>query len=259
MIWVSYLIASLNAPVYISVPVKDAAIVDQTLDRLDVYAAEIARSGDQQDWFGIELDFYRAPLGDTDQQIRCYTIGFGPVKWRLFYGRVGDGLYVASKRVILEDLHAMKAAAAAEPSDVGPSAHAMVRIRPENWNEVLPMFHLGWAESSREACLNNLGPLSSAAKAIASMGDTDADAFVRQADAAHAVHFFCPDGGRYELSPDGRQVVCSKHGTALSPRQGVAPAKESPMGKLLEEFGGVTMALTFLEDGLHAVVTVERE
>ena len=31
------------------------------------------------------------------------------------------------------------------------------------------------------------------------------------------------------------------------------------MGKLLEEFGGVTMALTFLEDGLHAVVTVERE
>jgi hypothetical protein len=262
MLWVSYLIASLNAPVYVSMPVQDADLVDRTLDRLDVYAAEVARSGDRDGWFELKLDFYRVPLGNTDEQVRCFTIGFGPVKWRMFYGRVGKGLYVASKRSILEDLHAMEAAAAGqkpEEHDQGPAAHGMVRIRPENWNEVLPTFHLGWAESSREACLNNLGPLSSVAKAVASTDGADAEAVVRRADAAHAVHFFCPDGGRYELSPDGRQVVCSKHGTALLPRQGVAPAAESPMGKLLDEFGGVTMALTFLEDGLHAVVTVERE
>jgi hypothetical protein len=169
---------------------------------------------------------------------------------------------VASKRVILEDLYAMQTAAddqKAQQSDQGPAAHAMVRIRPENWNEVLPTFHLGWAESSREACLNNLGPLSSVAKAVVSTGGADAEAVADGADAVHAVHFFCPDGGKYELSPDGRHVICSKHGTALSPRQGVAPAAESPMGKLLDEFGGVTAALTFLEDGLHAVVTVERK
>lgn len=257
MIWVSYLIASLNAPVYIALPVNDADLVDRVLERGDVYLAEIARAGDRRGWFNLELDSYRVPLGDTDQQVRCFTIGFGPVKWRMFYGRVGDGLYVASKRFILEDLHAMESEP--ERADQGPAAHAMVRIRPENWNEVLPMFRLGWAESSREACLNNLGPLSSVAKAVASAGGADAESVVAQADAVHAVHFFCPDGGKYELSDDGRQVVCSKHGSALLPRQGIAPADDSPMGKLLEEFGGVTMALTFLEDGLHAVVTVERK
>lgn len=262
MLWISYLIASLNAPVYVSVPVQDAELVDRTLKRLDYYAAELARSGDRDGWFELKLDFYRVPLAGSEEQIRCYTIGVGPIKWRMFYGRVGKGLYVASKQFILEDLYAMEAAgvqAEDRPVDKGPAAHGMVRIRPENWNEVLPTFHLGWAESSREACLNNLGPLSSVAKAVASAGGGDAESVARQADAAHAVHFFCPDGGTYELSPDGRQMVCSKHGTAMSPRQGVAPAEESPMGKLLDEFGGVTMALTFLEDGLHAVVTVERK
>jgi hypothetical protein len=261
MFWISYLIASLNAPVYLSVPVQDAELVDRVLERLDLFAAEIARSGDEQGWFDLQLDFYKVPLGSTKQQVRCYTIAFGPVKWRLFYARVGDAFYVASKRFILEDLQAVADSAIdAQPGDVGPEAHAMIRIRPENWNEILPMFRLGWAEASREACLNNLGPLSAVAKAVASTdGKTSAKAVVARADAAHAVHFFCPDGGKYRLTPDGRHVTCSKHGTAISPRQGVAPADNSPMGKLLDEFGGVTMALTFLEDGLHAVVTVERE
>ena len=168
MFWVSYMIVSLNAPVYVSVPVTDAELVDRVLERADVYLAEIARADVERGWLGVELDFYRLPLGDTDQQVRCFNIAFGPIKWRMFYGRIGNGFYVASKRFILEDLRALQSKPADD--DQGPAAHAMVRIRPENWNEVLPMFHLGWAESSREACLNNLGPLSSVAKAAASTG-----------------------------------------------------------------------------------------
>ncbi|MHB8901207.1 MAG: hypothetical protein ACYC6Y_20855, partial [Thermoguttaceae bacterium] len=101
MLWISYLIASLNAPVYVSIPVQDAELVDRALDRLDVYAAEIARAGDRDAWFDLDLDFYRVPLAGTKQQIRCYTIAFGPVKWRMFYGRIGDAVYVASKQFIL--------------------------------------------------------------------------------------------------------------------------------------------------------------
>ncbi len=262
MLWVSYLIASLNAPVYISLPVRDADLVDRTLKRLDVYLAEIARAEDRGGWFGLEQDFYRVPLGDSDEQIRCFTIAFGPVKWRMFFARVGNMVCVASKKFILEDFQTLQSVDAehkAQKRDPGPAAHAMLRIRPQNWNEVLSTFQLGWAESSREACLNNLGPLSSVAKATASAGGADAATVLHQADAAHAVHFFCPDGGRYELSPDGRQVVCSQHGSAMSPRQGIAPAAASPMGRLLDQFGGLTMALTFLQDGLHAVVTVDRK
>jgi hypothetical protein len=61
------------------------------------------------------------------------------------------------------------------------------------------------------------------------------------------------------VSPDGRQVTCSVHGSAAAPRQFAAPAKNSPMGRLMQDFGGLTAELTFLEDGLHAVVTIQRK
>ena len=34
-------------------------------------------------------------------------------------------------------------------ADSGPTAHAMVRVRPQHWQAVLPDFRLGWAEGSR--------------------------------------------------------------------------------------------------------------
>ena len=33
----------------------------------------------------------------------------------------------------------------------------------------------------------------------------------------------------------------------------------APMGQVLKEFRGLVAELTFLEDGLHAVVTIERK
>ncbi len=65
--------------------------------------------------------------------------------------------------------------------------------------------------------------------------------------------------GNIGLALGGREIVCTAHGSASMPRQGIAPSEKSPMGRLLKEFGGLTMGLTFLEDGLHAVVTVERK
>ena len=194
----------------------------------------------------------------ADGSVRCYSVAFGPVKWRMFFARIDDALYVASKRFILDDL---AAATKEDRADGGPAAHAMVRVRPEHWNEVLPAFRLGWAETSREACLNNLGPLSSVARALTAStgGKVGARRIHREADRLHAVHFFCPDRGRYARSPDGKQMVCSVHGSAAEPRQRPAPAPSSPMGRLMQEFSGLTAQLIFLEDGLHAVVTVDRK
>jgi len=254
---IGFLIASLNSPVYVAVSVKDAQIVDKFLDHLDLALAELARQPQRGGFLDLDFDFYRVPLGSGDERIRCYNVRFGPIKWRVFFARIGDGLYIASKRFILEDL----AAADEKKAESGPIAHAMVRIRPEHWDQVLPNFQLGWAESSRQSCLNNLGPLSSVARAVgaAAEGPVGAAEVCRRADMLHGVHFFCPDGGRYELSPDGKQIVCTAHGSAIHPRQMSAPAKGSPMGRLMQEFAGVTAALTFLEDGLHAVVTVDRK
>src|SRR5262249_23583761 len=132
------LIAALNAPVYISMPVQDAKVVDEFMVRLDEYLAVLAREKEMFDgFFRIDQDFYHLP-GGQGKNLRAYGFRFGPLKWRFFWGRIGNGLYVASKPFILEDLLALesgkeKPAAA----DRGPEAHGLVRLRPQNWNRVL--------------------------------------------------------------------------------------------------------------------------
>ena len=256
----SFLVASLNAPVYVALPVRDAELVDRTLERLDVYLAEIARSRDERGWLDLEMDFYRSPLSGDGPPVRCYSVGFGPVKWRVFFARVGGGLYLASKRFILEDLERLEPSrgegrASGRQAGEGPVAHAMIRIRPEHWKEILPAFRLGWAEASREACLNNLGPLSSAARlALSAEGGVKAEEILRRADAAHAVHFFCPDGGR--ISWRGGRIVCTAHVRRV-PRQASARRRTTrwQAARLVRRPDDGS---TFLEDGLHAVVTLER-
>jgi hypothetical protein len=254
---IGFLIASLNTPVYVAVPVKDRQVVDEFLEQLDQGLASLARRPSDSGWFPVDYDFYKMPLADRDPRVRCYAIRFGPIKWRMFFARIDDGLYIASKQSILDDLANTEPP---KPGQQGPTAHAMARVRPENWDRILPAFQLGWAEASREACLNNLGPLDAIARAAAAEGnDTKSAEVRRQAEAVHGVHFFCPDGGKYELSADGRQFVCSVHGTAARPQQPAAPGPRSPMGKIMKDFAGATAELIFLEDGLHAVMTIERK
>ena len=264
---ISFLIASLNSPVYLAIPVKDEKIVDKFLDDLDDTLTALARQREWGGWFGLDYDFYRIAKEERGDGTRCFGVRFGPVKWRLFFARIDKGLYIASKRAILDDLAKNNSpltsgqGPAVNAADPGPTAHGMVRVRPQHWKEVLPGFQLGWAEGSREACLNNLSSLSSVARALTASGQElprPADV-VREADRLYGAHAFCPDGGKYEVSPDGQQVQCSLHGTAMAPRQLAAPSAGSPMGQVLKEFGGLVAQLTFLEDGLHAVVTIERK
>jgi hypothetical protein len=260
---IAFLIASLNAPVYISLPVQDAKVVDDFLGRLDRLAAVHARRGENIGGFvRLQPDFYKLS-GARGQEVRSLGIQFGPVKWRLFWARIGNGLYIASKKFILDDLQEIHAKGASG-DDAGPPAHAMLRLRPENWDQVLADFRLGWAENNRLACLNNVGPLSSIARAVRAKnpgGHEEPVGLEIQplADRVHAVHFFCPDGGRYERTPDGKSVVCSIHGSARAPRQPAAPAAQSAPGQLQRHFKGMTVTLTFVEDGLHAVVTIDRK
>jgi hypothetical protein len=247
----SFLIASLNAPVYVSVPVQDAAIVDEFLDRLDEVLAAQARQTDRSGWFQVRPDFYRMQSPNVPAA-RCGSLSFGPVKFRIFWARIGSAVYVASKPFILEDL-----AAAAPAKAPGPSGHAMFRIRSRNWEQVLPDYRLGWAENNRRACLENLGPLSSVARSVP--GEEKSLEVCHCADHLHGLHFFCPEGGNYDRTADGKGMTCSIHGSARAPRQAAAPAHDQPLSKLLRGFAGLEATLTFLEDGLHAVVTIDRE
>lgn len=264
MLLIGVVVAMLQSPIYISVPVRDAKVVDDFLGRLDQQLAAVARASESNagGFFSFGQDFYR--LQQANIPIHAYAFQLGPIKWRVFWARIGNGLYIASKPFILEDIAALNSNAPERPDTNGERAgHAMVRMRAANWNRVISSYKLGWAENNRAACLHNLGPLSSLARAVvpAAARKPGADLPAEIGDLGGTIydtHFYCPDGGHYVFAPDG-SVACSVHGFALAPRQPDAPSAASDPGRLLASFSDVTLLLTFREEGLHAVVTIERK
>jgi hypothetical protein len=262
------LLGALNGPVYVSIPAEDREIVDGFLDRLDKWLVELASRQERGFFFSVDQDFYHLPEQDG-RQVRAYGFGFGPLKWRFFWSRIDDALYIASKREVLDDIAALAVqgdhgALAGSPRDPGSdAAHALVRIRPQNWDQVLDAYRLGWEENNREACLRNLGPLSGLSRAIAAGRQAGEPITVAELDQyagrVYDVHHFCPDDGHYEVGADGHSISCSVHGSASEPRQGEAPAASSELGELMRQFSDMRITLTFLEDGLHAVATLERK
>lgn len=256
------LVGALNGPVYVSIPVQNREIVDGFLNRLDDYLAELARRPRWGWFFSVNQDFYHLS-NESGQSDRAHSIECGPLKWRFFWNRIGDAVYIASKQEVLDDLAALESGGAGKTDPAADVAHALVRLRPQNWDRVLRTYQLGWEENHREACLNNLGPLSSLSRAISSSrapGDQIPDRELDQyAGRVYDAHHFCPDEGAYVVSPDGRTVACSTHGTALKPRQSEAPAEASGLGQQLRQFRDLNIKFTFLEDGLRAVVTLERQ
>jgi hypothetical protein len=295
-LWITALIASLNSPLYISMDVKDKQLVDAFLQQIDKQSAAMAQQPPTVGWFRTQTDFYKLTLdaseradGSTDSAagngeptVRAYSLSFGPLKWRFFSVRIDDGFYIATKKFIIDDLLAAhrqqtdaKLAGTAAPQNVDesrpnrwqPVAHAMVRVRPEHWDRVLPEYGLGWAENNRRAVLSHLSMLSSVARAVVAEDPdlvkqdraTAARDIVRQAETLYGIYFMPPDGGEYLLSSDGRSITHSLYGSPAEPRQLAAPDSRGDHARLLKDFAGATAELTFLEDGLHAVLTVERK
>ena len=130
----------------------------------------------------------------------------------------------------------------------------MIRMRPKHWARVLTDFQLGWAENNRRACLNNIGPLTGVAR---SLGSAQPDSLLSSAREIHGATLFCPEGGDYKWAADARAVKCSVHGTPAASRQPVAPSLDSDLGQMLARFKGLTATLTFMPEGLRAVVEIE--
>jgi hypothetical protein len=264
--WIGFLIASLNQPVYISTPLKDTTVTDNFLDELDKALGIIGRRPQRVGWFRLSPDFYRVER-EGKPTIRAQTIRLGPVKWRIFWARIGEGLYIASQQSVLEDIEVATALAAKNPSKTkGPKAHAMVRVRAENWKEVFSHFQLGWAENNREACLRNHDAIHGVSRALlrSHTGDkTDLLQIAKNANTSAERLFgyraFCPDGGHYHLTADGKLVRCTVHGTTYLSKQQLTPNTKAKLGKLSQELKQVTAELTFTKEGLHAVLTMDRK
>lgn len=261
-------LVSLNSPVYVSFPVADEKVVDDYLNWSDAALSYAARNERRSRWVSFEYDFYKYKL-PTGEPARAFGLRFDPARISFYWARIGRGVYVATKPFILEDiaaLHAQGQAAGTSFINDDLTGHGLARVRAGNWNEVLPGYNLAWAENEREACLNNLGPLAAAARALTAVtggaqapsGETLDRAAVELAGRLAGARFVCPEGGAYHVSPDGRQVSCSVHGTAADPRQPAAPSDGSAAGRTMRRLTDLTATLTFMDDGLHAVLVVKR-
>ena len=259
-LWIGMAIASLTAPVYIDVAVEDAVVVDAFLAKLDEGAAIEARTHTDIGWFAFKKDFYTVQIGDT--KARSFVLSLGPVKWRFFYARIGDSVCVASKLQTLEQLVTLHADHPARQDATGSPAHAQVTIHRQQWNRIVPSVRLSWDEAARQACLDNIGPLTSAARVAAGSHheepEVPAEELVATASSIYGGVHRCPCGGHYVRTKDGR-IVCSVHGDADHPQQPVPDAPNGGSLEMLNSFSEIRVLLTFLEDGLHAVLEIDRQ
>ncbi len=262
-------VAACTAPGYISLTVQDERIVDDFLAQLDKAIPSLASEFKGDIGFPIEGDYYKLTL-KGGLTARSFAVRLGPARFRVHCARIGKGLYITNHASVLEDIQAAAKTQAklGAAADLGPKGHAMVRMRPRNWDQALPGFRLSWAENNRQTCLCNQGPLSGIARALtavppgAEAGKTaswDDRRIHDYAARVYGTHYACPDGGRYVLSADGKAVRCTVHGSPQDPRQGAAPADDSPTARLMRDFADLTAALTFTPEGLRAVLTIERK
>lgn len=257
-IGIGFLVASITAPVYANVSVADAAIVDDFLTKLSEGLAMTAREPVEFGFFGLQKDFYEIPLAEFP--VRSFVLSIGPVRWRFFYARLEDQLIVASKLQTIQGLADEKNAAKTPTgaSEIREKAHAQVTIHREHWKAILPSMRLSWDEGARKACFDNLGPLTSAARILAAPGkDPGADAIREQAWSLYGGKHFCPCGGHYELDEHG-QMTCSVHHNASHPVQPGPESANASSQKMLDSFREIQIRLSFLEDGLHAVLEIDR-
>ena len=279
-LFIGMAVASLTAPVYIDVAVDDVAVVDAFLEKLDQGAAIEARTQTDFGWFAFKKDFYTVQIGDT--KVRSFVLSLGPLKWRFFYARIGSNVCIASKLQTLEQLVTgpvpgpepqapqqesngdqpkESAPKGARPRSESPT-HAQLTIHRQQWNRIMPSMRLSWDEAARQACIDNIGPLTSAARVAASSHADDAEVTPEQLAATASsiyggVHR-CPCGGHYVRTEDGK-VVCDVHGNADHPQQPAPDAENGGSLEMLNSFSEIRVLLTFLEDGLHAVLEIDRK
>ena len=170
------------------------------------------------------------------------------MKWRLFYARLDKVLYIASKQCILDDLLAALSSREQLPSRPTPLPGQGTESR--EWRSVRPdgpchdpraaralegraarvSLGLGRGQPAgvpgESRPVVERGPGDGCDPEYRVPGATRSGNVQRQADRLFAVHFYCPDGGKYELSADGKRVTCSVHGSAEAPRQLAAGGRQ---------------------------------
>jgi hypothetical protein len=249
-LWIAALFASLNRPVYGTVAVRDAKIVDGFLDGLNQVIAAMPMPGG-------EIECSKISHGDG-LVVHCVALKLGPAKFRCFVSRLGDTLYISSQSAIIEEIHRHPVSFLLE------GGHFNFEVFAENCDLSNDDLQLNWLDNSRLACMHNIAPLTFLSRAVVAVSG---EAEVLPGDLMEfaqnylsgATRRVCPDGGIYTFDKDLKCVSCSKHGGKHGVRQpSITDPASSATLSLLHSLARCSAKLTFLDDGLHGELIVRR-
>lgn len=227
----AFVLTAINSPVYLSIPVLSEELVDKFCRD---FLALLVNVCHPSQLFGSDPYSYQL---DDGTPAYCVTITALAATFRLHWARLGSRLIIASKQSVLVQLaEAAKDLSkrdAIEYSSGSLSAHASVRLRQGNWSRIKADLDAAAAENNRAICFSNLGPLSNIVRAGLSAKANE--------------KFVCPCGGTYEF--DANELKCSVHNIRRNPQQGSKNA--------IQRIRALSAQLAFLEDGLHAKLTMD--
>lgn len=237
------LLSSLTLPTALVVKVKDPDAARAAFERV---AETMQLESNERSRREVEVTGYR--LSDTGggDRVSVLSITFFGINLRLYVTVMGDQLYLATRRWLVDE---MLARGAVVPKD-GPRpepGHLRLRVEHAKLKSALPAIQAGWGESMREACFQNFGDLAMVGEAT---GPTDPVGAVR---AKLAYTPYCPAGGRYSVDPRG-EVSCSVHGRLSAPHQPRELADATSTAQWLGRLEEIDLSLEFTREGLRTHV-----
>lgn len=244
-------------PTFLVIPVKNAQAVDDFLSEVDRRCADLLPARLER---MVRIEQYKVRHGE--RAVRVLSLRALGLSIRLAWARVGDQLVLTNQPELL--LGNTFDPGQWQPQPGGVSGHAMLRIRADRWRLSLPRAQLSWAENQRLACARSQHQLAMVARGYPELLTPDGkltEELVRRTAQIYGGRPYCPDGGTYDMvgKETERRCRCQLHGDAVSGFICLeAPAEGSATAQTLRDFSGLSATLTFLEDGLHAVLIVER-
>ena len=257
-----FLMGNFVTPLYLSAGVSDPKVVDEFFEEYDGLVRKYGHLLQQRQSGIVMAADPHVVVTKAGHRVRAFSIRSGPLRWRAYLARIGNGIFLTNQTEVIDDLH--RAENDRRPGrDLGPEGHAMIRLRPVNWSRALPGFQYMWAENLRESTRSDLHHLENVSRAhagsLTGSADEKAAKLLDLAERIDGVRYRCPQGGTYALEPDGVMWRSSLCGTLAAPEQREAPAEKSGIATLMRQFQDLTATVTFQPEGVRAVVTIERK
>lgn len=186
-----------------------------------------------------------------------------PQVGQLYHAVIDDGWYLslseaALKSQIDRSVARRKGKEPATKLETEP-LNASLYIAPAALDKAKDALHLvlEW-ETHRRAILNNpiWYPLYHAGLVTPDTPEKEKHAVARQYYGFVPVS---PDDTAYRYDPKRGEVVNARHGTQGRPQRHTSLAEESPLARLLREVRTLRADLRFREDGVHTVLTLDRQ